>query len=148
MLTASLCTAAVFGVFAVWSVKEAYAKPHAKTMHSHLGIMTLFGFLSYAIASVLAFNPFTGEPIASELSRQRLQTTGKILVTMGLSTMMVGIVEFERSWIMMLIWMASLALFVPFLVLDELVIASANKRKEQLQSPAAVDEKKTSVMQM
>jgi hypothetical protein len=118
LLSISACSAILLGFLAVWSVKEAYAKPHFKSIHAHFGGMTLGCILSYALAQMYVYNPFTGEvrPSAMKYKSQFL-TVGKAIAGMGLMTMTVGLIEIERSYIMMLLWIASLALFVPFLLL-------------------------------
>jgi hypothetical protein len=118
LLSLSACSAILLGFLAVWSVKEAYAKPHFKSIHSHFGGMTLGCILSYALAQMYVYNPFTGQirPSAMKYKSQFL-TVGKAIAGMGLMTMTVGVIEIERSYLMMLLWIASLSLFVPFLLL-------------------------------
>jgi len=104
------------GLYVIWAVKESYGKPHFLSMHAHMGGMTLGGILTYGLAVPFVYNPFTGQVRNKQYQKYLIQL-GKGVTGMALMGMMVGMIEIERSWIMLALWMGSIALFAPFLIL-------------------------------
>jgi len=118
----SLSFASVFsmflGLYVVWTAKEMYAKTHFISMHSHFGGMAIDGIIVYALAAFAVYNPVKGTTRLSPTWQRRLITWGKCTATLGLTSMLIGIIEVERSWIMLFLWVSSLSLMLPFLILD------------------------------
>jgi hypothetical protein len=118
LLGLSSSCASVLGVLTVWTVKEAYAKPHFKTIHAHMGGATMGMIITYALGQLVMFNPLTGQARPSMAKYQsQFLNVGKVIAGMGLVGMTAGLMELERNYLVMLLWITSLALFVPFLLL-------------------------------
>jgi hypothetical protein len=107
----------ILGVFAVYTTKEMYAKVHFLSMHSHFGGMAIFGLICYFLAAYYLYNPLNGTVRGSEKYLRYLMQWGKGAATLSIVSMMVGIIEIERTWTFLFVWMTSLLLFLPFLIL-------------------------------
>jgi len=117
LLTFASSATVLTGAFVIWFLKEMYGKTHLKTMHGHMGGVTVFAVLAYGFASMYVYSSKDSQSERTIQAKRYLSLTAKSIVSVAIFSMMAGIAELERNYIMMMIWMASILLFVPFLII-------------------------------